>query len=84
MNIDERCRAVNSSGDLAAFLKVLEADLRANRGQWENASLPRFLEAMSGWLDDMDGYYKNQGLSHSEISPWRTVADALAAARHYE
>lgn len=50
---------------------------------WENVSLPRYLEAMAGWLQDCEGYYANQGLPFPEDG-WEVMRDALQAATVYE
>ncbi|HEY3465255.1 MAG TPA: hypothetical protein VGL47_08990 [Amycolatopsis sp.] len=50
---------------------------------WENTSLPRYLEALAAWLQDCDGYYANQGLPFPE-GGWEVMRDALQAAKSYE
>jgi len=84
MMLDERARAVQTREDLAAFVAELKADLDANPGDWENADLPSFLEAMAAWIQDMEGYYQNTGQNLSDLPPWKVLADVLMAARMYE
>jgi hypothetical protein len=84
MTLAERARAVQTRDDLTAFVAELKADFDANRGDWMNADLTSFLEAMAAWIQDMDGYYQNTGQKLSELPPWRVLADILMAARMYE
>ena len=84
MTLAECARAVQTREDLAAFVAKLKADLDANPSEWTNADLASFLEAMAGWIQDMEGYYQNSGQRLSELSPWKIVADVLMAARMYE
>lgn len=84
MTLAERARSVQTREDLAAFVAELKADLDANPGEWTNADLASFLEAMAAWIQDMEGYYENTGQKLSQLSPWKIVADVLMAARMYE
>ncbi len=84
MTLSERARAVQSREDLVAFVEALKADLKANRGDWANADLASYLEAMAAWIQDMPGYYQNTGQNLSELPPWRILADVLMGARIYE
>lgn len=84
MTLAERARAVQTRDDFVAFVAELTADFEANRGDWTNADLASFLEAMAAWIQDMDGYYQNTWQKPSELPPWRILADVLMAARMYE
>jgi hypothetical protein len=77
-------RGVHSRADLARFVRALAQDLKEGPEPWQNAELGPFLEAMSAWIDDMDGYYQNKGESVPIRPEWRTLAEILAAARVYE
>ena len=89
-NPDEECQAVGCpSASLAAgrsrvIETAAELALEAAQGApWTNDSVPRYLEACSGWLADSDGYYTNQ----RRVPPgngWEVVTDALRAATMYE
>lgn len=84
MTLAERCRAVRTREDLVAFIGALAADHGTNAATWTNPDLGSFLEAMSEWATDMDGFYKNVGEELSSLPPWRVLADMLMAARVYE
>ncbi|MDK2125632.1 DUF7660 family protein [Parachitinimonas caeni] len=78
---------INSRDGLISLLKQMALDLRENPDEWENRNLEDFLEAMASWIEDMDGYYENLGISKEvglEDFKWRILADVLLAARVYE
>ena len=50
---------------------------------WENRTLESYLEALSAWLDDCEGYYDNLGRQIPE-NAWEILTDGLQAARSYE
>lgn len=75
---------VNSKGDLVEFVRVLANDLTTNKASWENTTLERYLAALASWLEDSDGFYRNQGRPVPEQPSWRDVADMLIAAKMYE
>jgi hypothetical protein len=55
-----------------------------NAGTWPNNNLLAFLEALSAWVRDMDGYYLNRGLPVPNRPQWSTFAHMLMAATMYE
>ena len=75
---------VTSRAELARFVGALHADLVANPQSWQNVNLESFLEAMSGWIEDMEGYYRNAGESFDGTPSWSMVAEILLAAKSYE
>ena len=75
---------VHTREDLAEFVRQLVADLQSNPIDWDNRPLDRFLEAMSGWIDDMPGYFKNNNLPEPEHPNWSLFAMMLEAAQNYE
>ncbi|KAA9381613.1 hypothetical protein F5972_01935 [Microbispora cellulosiformans] len=52
--------------------------------EWENDTLPRFLDGLAAFVSAMDGYFRNQGLSVPDQPSWQLVGDMLAAATLYE
>ena len=76
---------VQSRLGLAAFVDSLAGDLESNPERWENATLPRFLDALARYLDGLDGWCANNA---PEIDPdaaqWRLFAIALVGATIYE
>jgi hypothetical protein len=81
---DKAIRGISSRSDLATFVHQLARECKSNGGQWENTTLPTFLEAMGAWIEDMPGYYEFRGQAVPEAPSWQTFAEILAAARTYE
>jgi hypothetical protein len=63
---------------------LLVSNLKNNPGEWENKTLPDYLESMASWTEDMDGYYQNMGLPMPENINWKVFANILVAAKMYE
>jgi hypothetical protein len=76
--------AVTTREELAVFVASLAREARKAPNNWQNADLHSFLEALSAWINDMDGYFLNQGEPVPERPTWRTFAQMLAAATTYE
>jgi len=76
---------ITSQEELARFVEKL-ANASSNPSEsWINKDLPSFLEALAAWIEDMDGYYKNNNLPYDENNiSWRNIADMLYAATMYE
>lgn len=84
MKLHEQVNGIQTRADLIAFVEALGVDLRSNADQWENATLDRYLSALASWLEDMDGYYRNNGLDVPSALSWRNVGELLIAAKMYE
>ena len=67
------------------FLDLLFQDFKENPECWENKNLGDFLEAMSSYSADIQGYYDNtnQKVDANEAS-WQLFADILKGATMYE
>ena len=67
------------------FLELLRKDFLNNTESWENKSLPDFLEALSAYTEDVQGYYDNMKLNLNADKPeWSTFADIFKGAKIYE
>jgi hypothetical protein len=84
LNLNEAVQQLRSREDLVVFLRALHADLQKNPDQWANRDLPHFLDAMSAWVEDMEGYYRDRGESVPAQPGWQTLGQILLAARIYE
>jgi hypothetical protein len=77
-------RTVKSRSEFVRFVEFLNTDLRENRDEWENNNLESFLSGLSGFANDMDGFYRNMGeIVDIEQLSWRMAAQMLLAARVY-
>ena len=72
-----------SRKEFVSFLQEMVKE-RESGAEWDNNDLTSFLEALSGWIQDMDGYYKNVEGQQPEEPNWKVFADALNAAKIYD
>ena len=67
------------------FLDLLQKDFLDNHENWENKTLPDFLEALSAYTQDIQGYYDNTKQNKNADQPeWSTFAELLKGAKIYE
>lgn len=67
------------------FLDILRKDFLDNPENWENKTLPDFLEALSAYTEDIQEYYDNMKLDIKADKPdWSTFADIFKGATIYE
>lgn len=67
------------------FLDLLRKDFLDNPENWENKTLPDFLEALSACTADIQGYYENMKQNVNADEPnWSTFADIFKGATIYE
>ena len=72
-----KIKEIKTKEDFVCFLQFLKKDYVENKSSWENRDLQAFLEAMISWMNDMDGFYINQGLSIPKNPSWKIFADIL-------
>jgi len=75
---------VKSKKDFEQFIADLFHDFKENEDSWENNSLGLYLEGMSGWFGDIDGYYLNKEEDTPAQPSWEMLATLLLAAKVYE
>ena len=75
---------VQSRATFVEFVRELRKDLDSNPSDWENVTLPDFLDAVANWTEDMDGYYANTGRKPPTDVNWPFLVDVLMASRVYE
>jgi hypothetical protein len=73
-----------SKKDFVSFVYKLSQDFDQNPDAWQNKDLGSFLEALAAWVDDMEGYYLNQGQQVPDKPDWQMIADMFMAAKIYE
>lgn len=84
MDLKKKVDAVDSRDDFVEFIGALRDDLTTRPEDWQNATLDGFLEALGAWVQDMDGYYQNNRLPVPSAPNWKSIAEMLLAAKHYE
>ena len=76
---------LKSKRDFDKFLDLLFKDYKENPEKWENITLNDFLEALSAYSKNIDGYYKNFNIEYDFNKPtWKMFADILLGAKVYE
>ena len=83
-DLEQRLDAIKTREDLSKFVEVLAEGLRDRTLTWENSDLASFLEGMSAWIADMDGYFLNRGEGVPQDPSWGLIAQILVAASQYE
>jgi hypothetical protein len=67
------------------FIELLHKDLIDNNESWENKNLEAFLEAMTRYTGDIQGYYDNTKQHINADEPnWQTFADIFKGSIIYE
>lgn len=84
MNLNVKADAITSRDDFVAFVDSLRQDLAVHPDEWQNPTLASFLEGLSAWVRDMDGYYENHRLPVPTTPSWKNLAEMLLAAKCYE
>jgi hypothetical protein len=63
----------------------LRLNFESNSENWENKTIPDYLEALESYINDIQGYYdKTQQNVNSEIADWKVFSDILVGASVYE
>lgn len=84
IDFNQRINEINSKEDFVDFVELLVSNLNKNPEEWTNKTLSEYLESLASWTEDMDGYYKNNGLPIPENINWKVFANILVAAKMYE
>ena len=67
------------------FIDLLRKNFIDNPESWENKKLDDFLEALSSYANDIQGYYDNTKQNVNADDPkWQTFADIFKGATLYE
>jgi len=73
---------IKSKEDFLQFMEEFVA--LSYKGDFENKTLPEYLEAMSRWIEDMEGYYQNTNQAIPQNINWKVFSDILIASSMYE
>jgi hypothetical protein len=83
-DFNQTINEIKGKEDFINFVELLLSNLKNNPKEWTNKSLPQYLEGISSWTEDMEGYYQNNNLPVPENVNWKVFADILIAAKMYE
>ncbi|WP_436848748.1 DUF7660 family protein [Streptomyces asoensis] len=75
---------VRTREDLVSYIRQLSQEAEDPSSGWENQSLDHYLESLSAWTNDMDGYFINRGEPVPDRPHWSLIAGMLRAACFYE
>jgi len=84
MNLNEQVDSIRSREDFVLFVRSLLRDFEDNPNNWQNDDLKSYLDAIAAWVDDMDGFYQNQGEPVPLQLDWKVLGQILLAAKFYE
>ena len=67
------------------FIELLHEDFSKNSERWRNRNLDDFLEALSRYAKDIQGYYDNTNKNVNADQPsWQVFADIFKGSTIYE
>lgn len=84
-NIDDGTLNVSDRKSFSTFARNLMTEYKTEGENWENNRIDNFIEAISSYAGDIDGYYMNMNFDTSADTPtWRIFAQILKGATVYE
>jgi len=84
IDFNEKLNNINSKQDFVEFVELLASNFKNNSEEWANKTLLDYLESISSWTEDMEGYYQNNNIPIPENVNWKVFANILIAAKMYE
>ena len=75
---------VSNKQQFLEFVNLLSTDYQKNIDEWENKSIDLFLQAIEGWMEDMEGFYENSGLDTPKNIVWKLLSIMLYVGKIYE
>lgn len=84
MKVNEMIENVKSKEDFISFINKLSEDNQINNDEWENKDILSYLEGISSWVEDMDGYYKNMKRDVPTNVDWKFIATLFYVGKIYE
>jgi hypothetical protein len=83
MNIDQN--NISDRSSFISFVDKLREQLITGDATFINVNLVDFLEALSRYAEDIQGYYDNTGqVANADVPSWKVFADLLKGASMYE
>ncbi|GED17835.1 hypothetical protein [Aneurinibacillus migulanus] len=84
MEFYEKTEQVTTKNQFLEFLNLLNKDFKLNVDEWENKSIDNYLEAIESWIEEMEGYYKNNNLPVPNNIDWNFLATIFYVGKIYE
>ena len=82
--MDEILRNIASKEDFIYFMEKLKEDNQRNEKEWENKEIYLYLDSISSWVEDMDGYYLNMKINMPTNIDWQFIATLFYVGKIYE
>ena len=84
MDINHIIDNINSKEDFVKFLTELRYDKEQNSEEWENREITSYLEGISSWVEDMEGYFANMNIDIPKDIDWKFIAILFYVGKIYE
>ena len=84
MRVFNQINSIETKEAFIDFVNCIVDDYRENKDEWENQSIPEFLEAICSWVEDMDGFYENMGWKIPANTDWKFIATLFHVGKIYE
>lgn len=79
-----RINNIKSKEELIEFLEFLSKDRYTKEDEWNNTTIEDYLAAISSWIEDMEGYYKNSNQPMPSSENWSFIATLFYVGKIYE
>lgn len=76
MDVYEICESVNSKEGFIQFVNALKRDFESNEAEWENHTIPMFLDSLSAFCEDSSEI--------PDLPTWKSLAILLYMGKIYE
>lgn len=84
MDISKSINDIDSKEKFIEFLNELINDREKKDAEWENKDIPEYLESISSWVEDMEGYYMNTNQDVPNDINWSFIAQLFYVGKIYE
>lgn len=75
---------VKTQEEFVKFVRYLRDVYRNDPTRWENNTLESYLDALAGWVEDLEGVYQHWNREIPTDVSWSLIAKMLDAATVYE
>lgn len=83
-SLEDMAEAIQTREDFARFVRRLSDELAAGGCDWENDTLPNYLDALAAFSESIEGYFLHRKQAMPVQPSWKLMAEILLAARVYE
>lgn len=80
----DKIESISNKQDFLEFVNLLSVDYKQNIDEWENISIDFYLEAIEGWVEDMESFFENTGSETPKNIDWHFLAIILYVGKIYE